>query len=504
MDRKLYAILFILFVFPTTFAYADKGDIIYDNDTSSSWYGMSSHLSNNYLGFVYSSSTANVIYSINLPLREDTNRYGASYYIWVFKGNITGNYLLNDLVGMSNIIQDVGTSTDEDLTEVIFDTPLYLESSQQYTFMIKPISVYEDDYYLYTKMSSDVSSTTEYWYYSTSTETGTKTGIVGLFGEMYEYDYETDSTIILTAPCNTTSASANRCTAGYSSTTSLDYLQIAGTSNVNMSWTDDEYNLVYSLTDQVGYLVDYGYIHNIPTSSSYDFDTYLRFASSSTAVVEDDKIYFLKICQTPYWKASLDGSEDDSLCAEAIVGYNMDTASTTWWAQQLGLSERTTYEVELPITLDEPDTEANAVWTFFLSKVYNVIGATFPFSLPLYVLDTYNEYNAHFSTSTYIASTTGGFYIGLNMTDFGLPTTTAGIPLSAMAQHAKTHISPELFDIIDYILYGLLFVFLTLRILRGAWVEVYEQEVANYKAEKIRGRARSKYFRDFSVKRRNV
>lgn len=250
---------------------------------------------------------------------------------------------------------------------------------------------------------------------------------------------------------------------------------------------DGDYKITYTLLDNDSLPVKMTY--NILYDENGEF--YYIVPLDDLVAYGDMYEFGIRICVEPEFYFD----DGDTACAQ--VNYVMCTSNEDCLDAKIRWTENDGTNITGNETSDASALKwlneiiESGVGRYFLSFATTTLSNTFPFSIPYTIYDMYSIYENSFSTTTYVASTTSGFYIGLNMTQFGLPTTTAGIPLSAMAQYAKTNISPELFDTIDTVLWSLFWFFVVFRVVTGSWHMANELASTQSKSEVIRERGRS-------------
>lgn len=285
--------------------------------------------------------------------------------------------------------------------------------------------------------------------------------------------------IILSDPCETDNYSYP-CTYGLASTT--EYVTITGTSTLNSSITSNTYNLTGVWVSSNGNVFDSTIAIVNKNNNPVHFELTLYRPYSR----EVSTLGFIYVCQNFDDLSIMSGYStlisDPTLCARIIIGNDISTASTTAVAGELGLLDPVTnadlgWTGSLGNGLGGTTGGSDDLfeWDYWLDKVSTI--GVFAFWLPFmyhiqnnvtpdavnYAGDLISNYTTEISTTTDIV-----FNIPLNMSAFGLPTTTAALPITSMLQYAETQ-SPNLFQYINYFLWGLFWLFILSRILSGAW-----------------------------------
>lgn len=422
----------------------------------------------------------------------------------------TGGLLLDSY----SIIADLpyGESNSIDINFGLFDR-VYLYPSYSYVFVIENVDwATTTDNVMLNGDSSGCSNnavwdklTTSQWYLSrhypshdyldfTSSQSPTAWRIATKMygGEWYAlepYRIQMDNVIFFygssmaTSTAVLTDCSLDSNTKQYSNCTSEDFVYsvsldvTTGSAEAYTVWwevLDDNGNSYYPKGFNDGTET---YPASIGNTIPVNFIVYPQNASS-TAIV--------RVCAMPVAQYV---SEDEQFCAYMYLGSGYDFATFNMiYGEAPIITNVTTASVDE--WFSHPVETAVDYTTSTLSHL-------FPFGIFYTVYQEWDEYRGNFSSSTNRSSNADGFYIGLNMSRFGLPTTntkgedvggTIGFPISRMLYQAKEQ-SPQLFYIIDKILWGIFVLFLTMRVVRGTWEHGLERGASELQ-NATRGRAK--------------
>lgn len=273
--------------------------------------------------------------------------------------------------------------------------------------------------------------------------------------------------IALDAPCVTSSWSY-ACTYGLASTT--DVVTIVGTSTLDMSINDTTYMLVAKWISSNGNVFDESLaivdVNNNPVR--------FQLTVSRTYDEEVSALSEIQVCQYFDDLSLMSGYttiiSDPTRCASVIIGADISTASTTALAGDLGwLDPETNLDAGWngnPVPMPSDNVESDFVNFDYLYEVVKNFGV-FAFFFPtMQILQL--QLADYALTGTSSTSTDTTFDIPLDMSAFGLPATTAHLPVSEMFAEAE-NLSPDFFTYIDYFLWGFFWLFILSRILSGAW-----------------------------------
>lgn len=324
---------------------------------------------------------------------------------------------------------------------------------------------------------------------------GSSTSYIAI-NDVYAWETDGATTTYTALDCSHASGLTTYYDFCYDSATTTEFVSAGG----NYVVPDGDYKITYTLLDN----------DSLPIKMTYNIlyeqnSTFYYIVNLDDITPYGDTYEFgIRICVEPEFYFD----DGDTACSQ--VNYIMCTTdddcvdSVIRWSENDGIQ----------ITGNETSDAGALAWlgqildsgpgSYFLNFATTTLSNTFPFSIPYTIYDMYNIYESSFSTTTYVSSTTAGFYIGLDMSEFGLPTTTAGIPLSAMAQYAKTDISPELFDTIDTFLWSFFWFFVVFRIVTGGWHSATELASTQSKADVIRDRNRRSFVETRSYTRNRL
>jgi len=256
--------------------------------------------------------------------------------------------------------------------------------------------------------------------------------LTGLYGSLTDTDLTANEYLVTVLPCNTDSRNNDSVVCGnLTASTSLDVSGYVVTEALPRKIELALYDLDNYLLSSVGLFtngeagtIDFDHTFaGVSASSTYKLVSCLLDADTSSSFLPDVG------CTITYFGNGLATSSVTSLLVEK--GIRLPEATAQSW-------------------LDAPLQTANGIVT-------SVLRTIFPVNIPYAVYDGWNSY---------VATATSSFGVSMDMSAFGLPQSTSTIPITAMAQKAK-ELSPDLFDAIDKVLWGLFVLFLAVRVVRG-------------------------------------
>ena len=446
-------LLLLVFVLPLS-TYAEIGDVYEDeialiNGWANYTYsGEGDPWTDSEYAMVYYASTTFTLGAIEIPIYQNLSYSSSTVDLsaWVLLGSTTGSKYELPVVGNSlRVTPEATTSPAYDDVYHTFEFPygVPLVAGQTYTIQFEVLS-YDEEELRSIGVGMRTTKTlphTNHSYYLTSDGSHTANTYSSAYGgyhpryRLYEHAIaETAAPIQLSLPCTTNSLETTKCSYGHASTS--PYIEIQGTSTPIQSWIGGTYDLFYVLEDANGYVIDYDRLVGLDDNSTYPFYTYLEWDNPTELLGN------LRVCQVPS-----DGSTeivDPNYCAEALIGYDISTASTTQFGQLFGrittdtADDRLDQAEEIVAACDDTSGFFNAIkcalWDLFVptdtstqafTKLKDTVLYVVPIGYATHMIEDIQELEA--------TSTTWGLSTGFGM-DVSYATTTLSLPLTAYGE----------------------------------------------------------------------
>lgn len=264
--------------------------------------------------------------------------------------------------------------------------------------------------------------------------------------------------IQLTNPCADVPDSS-ACTYGHSTTT--DPILVSGVANPIMSYADG-WSVVATLFDITGNVIDQTSWNYLDSSETESFSGVVYWTEAISQLAT------LKVCQVPttgVWTA------DGSLCAVAVIGWELSTASTTEYVASLIAQGYNPVDVTDTFSVNNPLQESNA---------FDEIVRDF---VDLGIMAVWYDTDDIVKAIEENGAATGTFGFTIDFDRFNISSSTPYVDLSAMAAYAEDMLDCDnasttcLFEWIDYFLWGIFWIFIIGRILTGRWMKISHRSI---------------------------